>query len=254
MSLADDAATIQAALKDLVTLLIQELHRMWRLIQGRRLDAVQTRDLLVAASPDLVNPYASAAAKLTATWYDQLVPDSSYRAVTAPLPPEAELAASVRWAVTPLFGPTEAATTDVPLERLAGSMQRRVFDASRDTVALNVEAEPETRYVRYASATACAFCRMLSLRTQGYYLSEHSARYVVGRKRGADVYPRGTQAIGEKYHDHCKCIAVAIRAGDTWKPPDYVNRWSQEFEDAKKKASGGSIQDLMREMRKYDTN
>lgn len=250
MSLADDAETIRNALNDLVTLLIQELHRMWRLVQGENLDAVKVRDLLIAASPDLVNPYASAAGKLTATWYDQLAPDSSYRAVTAPLPSVEELAASARWAVTPLFGPTDAAQTDAPLERLAGSMQRRVFDASRDTVTLNAAAEPGTRYVRYASATACAFCRMLAIRTEGYYRSEYSARRVVGRSGRT----RGTQSLGERFHDHCKCIAVAVRAGDTYEPPDYVHRWDQEYKDATKAASGGSIKDIMREMRKYDTN
>lgn len=250
MSLADDAETIKNALNDLVTLLIQELHRIWRLIQGKNLDAVQVRDLLISAAPDLVNPYASAAAKLTATWYDQLVPDSSYRAVTAPLPPEEVLRASARWVVTPLFGPTDAAQTDAPLERWAGSMQRHVFDASRETVTLNAAAEPGTRYVRYASATACAFCRMLAIRTQGYYLSEHSARYVVG----SGGRPRGTQALGEKYHDHCKCIAVAVRAGTEWDPPDYVNRWMQEYEDARKSASSVSTKDIVSEMRKFDTN
>lgn len=250
MSLADDAETIRNALNDLVTLLIQELHRMWTLIQGRNLDAVQVRDLLIAASPDLVNPYASSAARLTTTWYDQLVPDSPYRAVTAPLPPAAELAASVRWAVTPLFGPADVTTADAPLERLAGSMQRRVFDASRDTVALNTAAEPGTRYVRHASATACAFCRLLATRTEGYYRSEYSAVRVVGRAGRT----RGTQDLGEKYHDHCKCIAVAVRAGNKYEPPDYVHRWDQEYKDARKAASGGSVKDIMREMRKYDTN
>lgn len=248
-----DAQTIQSALKDIVTLLIQDLHRLWLLIQGEKLDAVQTRDMLISASPGLVNPYAASAAQMTATWYDQLAPGLAYKATTAPLPSPEQLAANVRWAVTPLFGETSAAKTDDPLVRLAGSMQRAVFNASRNTVVFNADHESGTKWARYASVTACAFCRLLATRTDdsggsSLYLSEESAERVVGR----NGRPRGTQKIGDRYHTNCKCIAVPIRPGDSYEPPDFVNDWEQEYFDARESTHSGDVRVLMREMRKND--
>lgn len=249
----DDAATFQGALKDLAALLLGDLTKLWRLIQGNKLDATQTMNVLVAAGPDLVNPYAGHAAQLTTTWYDELSPSSTYKAVPAPLPPREALDASARWATSPLFGQTTAAETDDPLERLAGSMQRRVFDASRQTVQINAAAEPGTKWVRYASATACAFCRLLATR-EPIYSSEKAATRVVGRYTARGPSIRGSQSLGEKYHDHCRCVAVAIRPGDSYEPPDYVAEWNQEYKDAARAANGGGVKDILREMRKNDTH
>ena len=126
---------------------------------------------------------------------------------------------------------------------------RRVFDASRQTVIVNAAHEPGTRYARYASPTACAFCRMLATRTteaDGLYFSKQSATRVVGR----GGRPRGTQAIGDRFHDNCKCVAVAIRPGDTYEPPEFVAKWDKEYKAAA--ANGGGVKAILREMRKND--
>lgn len=240
-----DAETIQDALKDLVTLLLQDLHELWRLLTGEKVDAAQTRDMLIAAAPDLVNTYAAQAAVLTAAWYDELAPSLDYRAVTAPLPAKAALDASTRWAVSPLFGPRTASTEDDVLARLASSMQRRVFDASRDTVVVNVAAEGAL-WARYASATACAFCRLLATR-EAVYRSEESAIRVVGGRR-----TRGSRAPGTRFHDNCRCIAVPVRPGDSYQPPEYVEGWLGEYNDARRAAQSGDPAKILREMRKND--
>lgn len=247
MPSAHDVHPIQDALKDLATLMIRDLYQLYKLLTGR--SPQQIRDALVAASPGLVNPYASSAAKLTATWYDQLAPNLDFKATPAPLPDVDMLAASARWATAPLFQENPTTEAD-PLTRLAGSMQRRVFDASRETVTANAEHEPGTRWARYASANACAFCRLMATRG-AVYRSEVAATTVVGRAGSGRT--RGTQSLGDKYHDHCRCVAVPIRPGDSYAPPDYVGKWEKEYYAARRAVGSGAPKDILREMRKNDT-
>jgi hypothetical protein len=189
-----------------------------------------------------------------------------------------------------------------PLTNLVGSVERQVFNASRDTVLSNAEKEG-TKWARHASANACSFCRILSTRL-GVYASEAAAQSVVGRgkdlspmerrmrastaglpfrprfdSRGAAIdasavalggnkrragkggkgrflaggagQTRGSQKLGEPYHDNCHCIAVPVRNG-MYEPPDYVAQWDQDYGDARAalKASG----DVKNEFGALDTN
>lgn len=111
------------------------------------------------------------------------------------------------------------------ISRLAGATQRYVQQAARDTITDNAEREG-VRWRRHAQPDACAFCRLLSTRDD--YLSEESAVKVVGR-RGR---PRGTRNLGETYHDFCRCEPVAVRAGDSWTPPNYASEWENQYEKA----------------------
>ncbi len=112
------------------------------------------------------------------------------------------------------------------INRLAGATQRYVTSAARDTITQNADLEG-VRYVRHAQADACAFCRMLAIRGPEY-LSAQSARRVVGR----NGRPRGKRKVGELYHDWCQCQPVAVRAGDSWDPPDHVVDWNDQYEKA----------------------
>ena len=47
---------------------------------------------------------------------------------------------------------------------------------------------------------------------------------------------RGNQQHGEKYHRNCRCMAVAVRAGDTYEPPAHVQQWEQDYQAARKQA------------------
>lgn len=56
---------------------------------------------------------------------------------------------------------------------------------------------------------------------------------------GGSGQTRGEQKLGDKYHDNCHCIAVPVRAGDNYQPPDYVAEWQQDYfnaQDAAKSA------------------
>lgn len=125
------------------------------------------------------------------------------------------------------------------IERMTGAVQRYVTTAARDTVTANAERE-QVRWVRDARPDACAFCRLLA--TKGTttddpgYLSEESARRVVGR-RGRE---RGKRKIGELYHDWCKCEPIPIRAGDSYTPPEHLLDWEEQYEKARANSDGST--------------
>lgn len=175
---------------------------------------------MIDAFPELVSPYINTAGELGAVWYDSLAPTASYKAVVAPLPPVQQLKASASWAVY---------SRGVTLDLLAGSAQRYLFNGSRDTVQLNVSRERGARWDRYASFTACEFCRLMVL-DAGKYNSEDSA--------------------GFNAHDNCRCMAVPSRSGgEQYSPPSYVEKWQDEYESAKALAGSTDRSDLMRAYR-----
>ncbi|MDQ2636592.1 MAG: hypothetical protein M3Y83_06935 [Actinomycetota bacterium] len=305
MPTATDAAALQLVLTDLSTEAIADLVALWR----KYSDEPEFAALLHAAFPEIINPYAHAGALVTAQWYTEQAPELAYTATPlGDLPPE-RLTGSLGWA---LNAPGQA----TPLERIAGSAQRMIYDASRQTVVHNTAAEygdlgtdttvsfdsaPGTRWARYASATACSFCRMLATR-HAVYRSAESAQGVVGRsieitdtdrrqiaagqatrddalerratysnaraakKAGKTVGAtktgrlRGTQDYGSKYHDHCRCIAVPVRPGTRYEPPDYVDQWEDDYIAATRAVSaagedtGGKVElnAILREMDAID--
>ncbi|QKO03192.1 capsid maturation protease [Mycobacterium phage Awesomesauce] len=207
-----DADALQQVLSDLATLNTSQLVQLWRSYS----DIAEFEQIVSAALPELVAPQLSAASMVTAQWYTETAPQLPYKAspVTEPIP-EGRIQRTVSWA---FHAPGEAS----PLDRLAGSTQRMVFDASRETVLANLENEiaaagapfpAKTRWARYASATACPFCRMLAT-------------------RGAVYWSRESAGASTKYHDHCRCIAVPVRPGQSYEPPPYVDKWEDDYQNA----------------------
>lgn len=166
--------------------------------------------------PLLIDPYIAASAQLTAEWYHSLNPDAAYAVEPAPAPPHSVLRSNVRWAATQLD----------PVSAIAGSAERQVFLASRDTVEYNAERE-RVRYARYASANACPWCRVLATREAVY----HSADNAV------------------KGHDNCHCIAVPERGNNAYVPPDYVNQWLDDYNAARAEV-GGDLNNIVNHMRR----
>ena len=207
-------ADLRATLVDLNTVMQSDLLALWRALDGQ--DVEFLREALQAELPAVVDPYLSAAGDVTADWYESQAPELAFTAAPAPLPPESQLQTTARWAAGTVL--TKTAVT--PLDLLSGSMQRALFDESRRTVLDNVEAEPGAKWARYASANACPFCRMVATR--------------------GDVYTSESAAggYGSKYHDHCRCLAVAVRPGKSYDPPSYVEDWQAEYTRARKAADG----------------
>jgi hypothetical protein len=239
--LVDHGHALQHILGDLQTLTVHDLVQLF----NEHGDGEQFPDLLRKTFGEIVRPYAQAAAAITAQWYRELLPHSDYRPTPIVDLPDARIDKTVDWAIN---APGDAK----PLDRLAGSSKRMVNDASRITVVRNAEQEG-VKWVRLASPDACAFCKMLALRgakynSYGVAEDEHGVKrtVVVGRNSQA----RGKRPLGESYHDHCRCVAVPVRVGQTWTPPDYMQDWQQQYRDAAK--GGGSVKDILSRMRAAD--
>ncbi|MFC9769275.1 hypothetical protein [Rhodococcus jostii] len=233
----------QAILTELHTLGVADLNALWRLAR----DVDDPFEFLVEAFGELVAQYGVSAADFAAVWYDDTAPALSYVAVPAALPALGQYAESAKWALS-------AGDGTAVLDRLSGTLQRGVWGMARETTLLNADTEPGARWARHASANACEFCRMAATRG-AVYSSKASATRVVGRGKDtatnfhADgtrrsggqakgIRVRGAQKVGDKYHDHCHCMAVPVRPGRSYQPPDYVEKWEQDYIDAVRATPG----------------
>lgn len=179
-------------------------------------DGTQDEQFLEDAYPQIVDPFLLGASTLTAEWYSLLAPESTFPVEPSGPPPQSALRGNVRWALKQV---------DVR-GALSGSAERQIFTASRDTVLYNASRE-NVRFARYASANACPWCRVLATRGAEYRTSETAV----------------------KGHDGCHCIAVPVRGGDTYTPPDYVSQWTDEYNAAREQV-GGSLDDIVNHLRR----
>ncbi|QZT61251.1 hypothetical protein [Mycolicibacterium austroafricanum] len=275
--MAVSAPERRSLLSELARLAVVDLAALWR--RASALD-VEFPVYLAAAYPEVTEPYVAAAAMLSATWFEESDPESSYVAEVSPPLPRARLNSTVQWAL--------GADGEKALDRLSGSTQRAVFDGARETTMLNVDLEPGTRWAREARPNACAFCRMMSTRGAVYRTERDALRvsgrsvdlsisdrrmrasglastdellarrmgqttYVRGKRKGQAKTrsQRGKQALGEKYHDDCYCIAVEVRSG-YYEPPEYAMEWENEYEKAVQLSDSGDPKKILAEWRALD--
>lgn len=241
-----------------------QLNKLWA--QASRLSDIDFATFITEAFPELVDPYSAAAADLATDWYNQSPSLSNYTAVPGPLPLAEQLTKSASWA---LGGDGTKA-----LDRMQGTLQRAINDSARDTIVYNTEFEPGARWARHASANACAFCKLMATRGAVYRteadaltvrgrsvdLSQGDRRnraagngttdellarrigqttYVRGRRKGQTKSrrTRGSRALGDKYHDHCHCVAIEIRPGASYEPPPYVDEWNDSYARAARESN-----------------
>lgn len=177
------ATELRDGVASLVTSASGDLAAVWREVST----AVEAREALQDILPAIVDTYGAAAASFAAAWYDDLrdklgVP-GSFSAVPAPMG-DSGTEALAGWGVTPLF----AAVPDwVRAQTMVeGGLQRRIANASRQTIVGSSLADPAAGGWQRTGAGSCAFCAMLIGR--GAVYSEASADFAS--------------------HDHCHCSAV----------------------------------------------
>lgn len=215
----------------------------------------EVRDLLIEALPEIVAPYTTASGELAAVLFEDLRAEAGrrgvfYADVVAPLPPPSKVDATARWAVAPLAD--EALGSSVQT-RLTGAVGRMIMDASRETVEVN-GARESVRFQRMARPGACAFCGMLASRPPYMaYRSAGSAGEVVGRgtdesvnfnpdgtqrlfgnRMAKGIKARGSQSLGDAYHDDCRCVVMPIYGGSEMAELARVERdsWAQKYSEA----------------------
>lgn len=223
LALIDQHRRAQA---NVVTLSERALRTLFRNLPS---DAVAATELLLVNVPAVVTSLGEVAATEAADFYDEARsssrPAGTFRAATAPAAPVEQIEAMVRWGVTPLWavGPR----LEAALARIAGGTARLVRQPGRHTVLESTEQDPaRPRYARYPNRGACDFCLMLASR--GAVYTEDTATAVTGRTMGGPgtrggpiTTTRGSQAVGEPFHDSCGCEAVPV-----WTPDDLppINR------------------------------
>ncbi len=52
---------------------------------------------------------------------------------------------------------------------------------------------------------------------------------------------RGSRALGDKFHDNCHCVAVAVRPGTRYEPPDYVEQWENDYVAASRESGDPKV-------------
>jgi hypothetical protein len=163
-----------------------DMIRLWD--AANRFDGVDFATYLESAFPDLVVSYRTIAAELSASYFELDFPDLD--AVPAVEVSAEKYRESTKWAL--------GADGRDALDRMSGTLQRAIFDGDRATTVANAQANG-MRWIRVAKPTACAFCRMLATRTEGYstYRSEDAALGVVGRSVNLSIGDRRAIASGQ---------------------------------------------------------
>lgn len=185
----------------------------------------RTQAVLHEAFPDLFNPYAAASSAVSATFYEEVRALSISSGVDAALTLDAVEAPRwhglVGWgAGASMF---ERGGQALVFSLLSGGLTRALREAASDTIIGNAQMERvQVGYQRVPSPGCCAWCGMIASRGD-IHKSEDDALRVMGRGvpvgqgrgrgskgKGRGIRPRGSRAIGEKYHDHCKCAGVPV--------------------------------------------
>jgi hypothetical protein len=172
-------------LAELTGLAEKDLSLIWAQFDS----ADMARDGLMKVLPELVDVYGSAAATLGADWYDEMRDTAKvkgrFRAIPAELPDVNRTDALARWGVSPLFQAEPDFTT--ALSKVAGGLQRIIFNADRETVRVSSIEDPKARGWMRVGHGECDWCKK--------YL-DGEVHYVGGYSFDA--------------HDKCRCTADPV--------------------------------------------
>lgn len=138
---------------------------------------------------------------------------------------------------------------------IAGGLTRRMSIAAADTMIGNAAIQTtQMRAQRVPQPGCCAWCGMLASRFAAY-TSEASAGKVSGRGvpiernylpdgrrrsggQARGIRPRGSQAIGEDFHDHCQCEVVVVTEENEVQLQANADRYYDAFRDAQDVVEG----------------
>ncbi len=224
-SLADHAEAIQNVYSAQDTAIAADVGVLF----GNYADRTDFADVLRAMMPPILQQHAQATGLLTAQWYDQLNPSSAFRAATNVDVPAEQIDKTIGWS---LFAPGAA----TPQDRLTVASQRMVRKVGRDTAVDNAQREG-VRWARYASRTACSFCRLLAT-------------------RGAVYESKDTAGMNNKYHNLCRCVVTPERSSERLVIP-HADEWMRQYNDARSALSDrgepASMANIVAEMRRNES-
>lgn len=256
----------ELTLEELNTAALGDLRELMDGIAG--LDADTARELLFDTVPAVFDPYALTASNVSASFYEE---SRALAGSPTPFTPQAlaEPVAPESWrALVGVATDSDAFTSigvEVAFDMLAGGLVKRLTESAAETVFSNGVEDPDpVAYQRVPKAGCCGFCGMLASRGAAYGSREQAGR-VVGRgmpisktrlpggkrKSGGQakgVKSRGTQKAGERFHDNCKCVVVAVHAGNAVEMAADQDKYYEAYREA-----AGNIDDgLTRKVTAYD--
>ena len=203
--------------------------------------------------PVLGDQYASATGEVAAVFSGELM---ELQEVKKPVAPETlALPPAQSWHALAGFG-----TTDRIFERggmllayslIAGGLTKRLTEFAADTMIGNAGLQTTPmRAQRVPKAGCCAFCGMLASR--GAVYSQESGLKVGGRGvpigegrghgskgRGRGIKTRGSQAIGEKFHDHCRCEVVVVTEKNEVQLQADADKYYEAYRESADKVNDG---------------
>lgn len=235
-----------AALADLRALLAE--------VEGLPPD--RAKRALHMAFPELFNPYALVSSEVSASFYEEVRDLSgvggSFQADTLTTVEPERWGALVGAGTQPRM--LEQGASNLMFQFLAGGLTSILTTIAADTIVGNAAIDPAPMgYQRVPKPGCCAFCGMLASRGSSgttNYSSEEAGFRVVGRgvpvektkgKRGGQgkgIGPRGTQKLGEKFHDYCKCRAVPVTRGNYVEMQADAEKYFNAYADARDNVHG----------------
>lgn len=216
--------------------------------------AVQ-REALMDLMPLLGDQYVGASSLVSAEFFTEL---QAMNEIAKPI--DAETLDSVgapRWHALAGWG-TQASVFEqggaaLVYSLLAGGLTKILTESAADTMIGNAELQGGMRSQRVPRPGCCAFCGMLASRF-AEYTSEKSAEFVVGRGipvgkgrgkgskgRGRGLQTRGSRALGEKFHDYCRCRIVVVTEKNEVQLQANAEKYYDSYRDAYDKADEGLV-------------
>lgn len=176
---------LRDGVKGLTVYANRDLAALWRQVSSAAEAQTALRDIL----PALIETYGAAAGTLAADWYDDARDKAAvrggFRAIPANIP-DVGAQSLVGWAAN------DAKDYGTFQTLIAGGMQRRIANFSRQTVAGSSVADPKATGWQRTGTGECAFCALLI------------GRGAVYTEAGADFAS----------HDHCNCSAIPAFGGE----------------------------------------
>jgi hypothetical protein len=161
--------------------------------------------------PAIASMYATVSEQVAVDFYEKSRQaagiTSTFDVTPANFDPLPALDSSIGYGISRTILGTDYATFS---SILAGSMQRVVSNADRQTISWNIASDPDgTMYERVPSSNGCAFCLMLA---------------AVAKLRTSDYFTR--------YHDYCRCTTVPVFVGQAPHEQPIYDQIRSHYSDA----------------------
>lgn len=224
---------------------LAELQALVVAVEG--MDPEKAKKILFEAFPDIFNPYAAMMSDVSATFYEEIRALSGVKATFDAQTLKA--VPSKRWNALVGFGTQPASFEQgagaLMFQLLSGGLTKTLTEVSADTIVGNAESESVlVGYQRVPSPGCCAFCGMLASRgvSGGGGLVVAGRGVPIGKHRLArGIRPRGSRAIGQDFHDSCKCSSVPVFEDNYVEMQSDADKYYDSYRDSADKVNDGLV-------------